>query len=266
MLRAAYDEVREEAVRLAGGLTDIPRRAMVLHGIYLDSGENYPFPLVAAHGALWAFGYFEIGGAVGRLIAHRYFYDQHERAARLHLLETFAEAFRGVNRLVCIDTCTNYRFSRNYGEMSGADEFVAPSLLDALNRVHAARRAGRALDLPEKQQVFERAFEIEQEVTVAPGVKKAVDSFDCRIMKYLCLHPWVRFAYFPRGRICRFRDFSDRAERIENGMKAYHYADEAGWPQVAATLRAYRVLPESYFTAPTDYLSNLATASPGSSE
>src|SRR5439155_24225345 len=108
------------------------------------------------------------------------------------------------------------------------------------NRVHAARRAGRELARDQKRHVFEQSFHCEQEVTVAPGVKVAVDGFECRIMKALCLRPLVRFAYFPRCRYLWFRDFSDRAERIAKAMRAFDYAAAAGWDHVSAGMPSAR--------------------------
>ena len=96
-------------------------------------------------GALWAARYFEVGGRLGRFIAGRYFYNSRERAFRLGILQRFAEDFRRVNRQVCIDTYANYTFTREFGEHSPARDLLPANLLDALNRVHAARRAGREL-------------------------------------------------------------------------------------------------------------------------
>jgi hypothetical protein len=256
-LQAKYDAIKAGATALAGDLLDIPRRVIILSNLYLDSGGNHVFPQIAAHGALWALGYFEVGGSLGRLIARRYFYNPEERAMRLGLLQDFAEAFRRVNRLVCIDSYTNYTFTKEFGEAPGAAEVIPPPLLDALNRVHAARRAGRSLDAAEKRHVFEQSFHCEQEVTVAPGVQAAVAAFECRVMKFLCLRPLVRFAYFPRCRYLFFRNFSDKAERIEKGMRAYAHAERAGWDHVGQALRVYGRMPARFFAAPADCLADI---------
>ena len=229
-LQERYDELKAEATLLAGDLLDIPRRALILHNMYLDSGRNHQFSLIAAHGALWASGYFEAGGTLGRLIARRYFYDPDERAYRLGLLREFAEDFRKVNRQVCIDTYANYHFARRHGELPGAEELVEPSLLDALNRVNHARERGKTLPPEECRQVFEQSFRCEQEVTVAPGVQAAVRGFECKIMRFLCMRPLVRFAYFPSFRYLWFRDFADKDERIDRGIHAFELARRVGWP------------------------------------
>src|SRR4051794_33812005 len=99
-LQERYAALKAESALLAGDLLDIPRRAVVLLHIFQDSGENHVFPLLAAHGALWAYSYFEVGGALGRFIARRYYYNADERAYRLGILQEFSSAFRKVNRQV----------------------------------------------------------------------------------------------------------------------------------------------------------------------
>jgi hypothetical protein len=256
-LQDRYDELKAEATLLAGGLLDIPRRALVLFNMYLDSGRNHHFSLIAAHGALWASGYFEAGGTLGRLIARRYFYNPDERAYRLGLLREFAEDFRKVNRQVCIDTYANYHFVRRYGREPGAEAMVTPTLLDALNRVHHARESGKVLSPDEARQVFAQSFQCEQEVTVAPGVLAAVQAFDCKVMRFLCMRPLVRFAYFPSFRYLWFRNFADKDERIDRGMKAYDLAARAGWPRVERSLRYYGVMPARLLDQPEQSLAEL---------
>ena len=75
-LQTRYFELKQEAARKArkaGGLLEIPRRVAILCDMFQDSGGNHVFPLIAAHGALWAFSDFEMGGSLGRLIATRFF-------------------------------------------------------------------------------------------------------------------------------------------------------------------------------------------------
>ncbi len=262
--RSKYDALKAEATLLAGGLFDIPRRVVVLANLFRDSGGNHAFSQIAAHGALWAFGYFEVGGSLGRLIARRYFYNSDERAYRLDLLREFADGFRNVNRLVCIDTYTNYQFTQAYGHHSAAAECVPAPLLEALNRIHYARRRQQVLPAAERKYVFEQSFLCEQEITVAPGVAQAVAAFDCRVMKFLCLRPVVRFAYFPRFKYLVFRDFSSKEERIERGLQAYYYADRMGWPHVDASLRAYGRMSRQFFESPEASLAEIRAGLPQS--
>ena len=256
-LTVAYEEIQAEATLLAGGLLDIPQRAAVLNHIYLDSGRNHTFPQIAVHGALWAYNFFEVGGRVGRLIGRRYFYSSKERAFRLGLLQSFAEDFRKINRLVCIDTYTNYHFSKRLGREPGADQLVHPDLLAALNQVHECREAGDSLSEDEKRNVFRQAFRWEQELTVAPGVKEAIESFDCRFMRALCMKPIVRFAFFPWYRFLWFRNFYDTDERIRKGLQAYDYARAMGWDHVVDSNRSYGLLSEAALANPLEHFRSL---------
>lgn len=260
-LREEYNTIHDASERIAGELSDIPRRAAVLLTLYEHSGGLHHFPLMAAHGALWASGYFERGGAMGRLIARRYFYNRHEMAFRIGILEDFAAAFRRVNRQVCVDTVTNYRFVERFGEREEAAECVPSDLLGALNRLHHARRKQRSLSAAEARQIFETSFQCEQEVTVAPGVRDAVAQFECRVMKFLCLHPVVRFAYFPRWRYLFFRDFARQQERIRKGQLAYRIGQKRGWKHVLDALYHYRTHPLTLTGPPESRFSELETHS-----
>lgn len=241
-LVAEYDAIKKAVELEAGDLLDIRRRAEMLRRTYIHSAGNHVFSLIAAHGALWAYHYFEVGGRIGRLIAHRYFYNATEREFRLNLLMQFAEGFRKVNRQVFIDTLANYRFVERHGHSPGADSVIQPELLDALNRVHHARRTEQPLSEDEKQAVFQASFKWEQELTVAPGVQLAVAGFDCRIMRSLCLKPLVRFAYFPAWRYMWFSDFSNKDERIAKGLVAYQFGRRRGWSAVLDSLVSYGLI------------------------
>lgn len=256
-LRDRYERYKAEADLLAGDLYDIPRRVALFLHLYEESRGNHPFSLIAAHGALWGFGYFEAGGSLGRLIGRRYYLNRAERAYRLGLLQEFAEGFRRVNRQVCVDTLANYMFTKQHGREPGADQVVPAQLLDALVRVHGAAESGRDLDVAERRDVFERSFRCEQEVTVAPGVKQAVSGFNCRIMKFLILRPIVRMAYFPALKYMMFRDFSAQEERIEKGLIAYELAARRGWPGVRESLADYGLAPLKLLERPGAYVDGL---------
>ena len=254
-LHAAYTGLKAEGDKLAGDLLDIRRRAMILHNLYLDSGENHAFSLIAAHGALWAYRYFEVGGRLGRFIAYRYFYNPTERMYRLGLLNSFAKSCR-VNRLVCIDTYANFYFTQRYGERSGAEELVHPELLEALNRVHAARKADRRLTEDEKPAGVPDVVQVGAGGDGGAGYR-AVAGFDCPILRGLCLKPLVRFAFFPRWRFMLFRDFSSKDERIAKGHVTYGLGRRPAGHRVAESLRAYRLLDPEFFASPRKHYQRL---------
>jgi hypothetical protein len=256
--RRGYALLRAEATRLAGAPGDIARRVALHHHVYLDSGGNHTFPLVALHGALWAAGFFETTGRLGQALRVRYFYDGRERAHRMAMLDGFANGFKAVNRQVFIDTYTNYFYTRRYGGHRSAAGILHPDLFAALVAMHEKTRAGAPLSPEQKRELFSLSLQFEQEVTVAPGIQAETEKFDCPILRFLCLRPVVRFSYFPVGTYLMFRSFADKAERIDKAMRSYRFAERAGWPKVEAAMRAYQVLPDSYWDDRQGYLTRLS--------
>ena len=128
-LDRSFCALQAEAQVLAGGLTDLAQRAMVYHHLYQQSGGNHVFPLIAAHGALWAGGYFRFGFRLGRFLSWQYAWKTQIRREKLRQLNDFANALRDINRKVCIDTYVNFHFARRYGRCADASHYVPPSLL-----------------------------------------------------------------------------------------------------------------------------------------
>ncbi len=54
----AYEALRKKGFALAGGIGDLRQRACIYLHLYQDSGGRNVFPLIAAHGALWAGRFF----------------------------------------------------------------------------------------------------------------------------------------------------------------------------------------------------------------
>lgn len=246
-LRADWDRLLAEGERLAGGLHDLAQRAAVYHHLFEDSGRNHVFPLIAAHGALWARGWFAFGFRLARGLLVLHPFSAARRSALWRGLEGFADAFRDINRRVCLHTYAVYHFTALHGSDPGAERFVSGPLLAAMNRVHAARRAGVELPDAAKREVFETFFRNEQESVVGPSLEAAVQGFSWSAMKSIALRPIIRFAYFPGGRRLFFGNFSRREERIANGLRAFDFGAQVGWRQVEAALRDYAVLPDRFF-------------------
>lgn len=257
-LQREYERLQKEGTRLAGGLTDLAQRAAVYRHLFLASGGNHAFPLIAAHGALWAGGYFRFGMGLGRLLNH---IDRTSARhdLRIDQLTAFANAFREINRRVCADTYASFHFTRRYGNHPDAVRFVDPEQLEHLGRVHAAVDAGRKLTNTEKRQVFEAHFFSEQQHIVGPTVQQALGDFDWRLMKSIAMRPLVRFAYFPTGTLIWFRNFASSEERIANGLRAFEIAARVGWNTVDAALESYGALPHQYFITPTPWFEQLRT-------
>jgi hypothetical protein len=259
-LRREYDRLHHEGEQLAGGLTDLAQRATVYHHLFEHSGRNHAFPLIAAHGALWARGYFRFGMKLGCCLSWQKAFSPEVRRLRLEQLAAFADAFRDVNRRVCVDTYTSYHFTACFGEHGDAAQLVPPALFEALNCVHAARRSGRELPDREKRRIFEAFFLNEQATVVGPSIAHAVADFDWPLMKFLALKPVIRFAYFPARRPFWFRDFAHQEERIEKGLRAFDLAAQAGWDVVETSLRDYAVLPVEFFAGSAKHFASVREA------
>jgi hypothetical protein len=257
MLRDRYEELRREATVIAGEPSDIRQRAVMLHQIFLDSRGNHGFAEIATHGALWGHNFFETTGTLGRLISHRYFYNQKEMKYRHGLLQTFSDGFKTANRSVFIDTYSNYYFTKEMGREKETEEILQPDLLAALRAIHDAAKSEKLLDSAARRNIFRATLQWEQETTVAPKVKEEVAKFDCPILRRLVLKPLVRFSYFPRLKFFWFKNFSDTVERIRNAHQCFEIADTVGWNRVFSALEKYGVLDSGFFDSPPEFASTL---------
>lgn len=255
-----YASLTDDARRLVGGLPDLAQRATVYHHLYRASGGNHTFPLIAAHGALWAGSYFRFGRRLAEALSWQYAWSPALRRSQLQRLESFADAFRDINRRVCVDTYVSFHFTAKFGDDDRASQYVSPELLRVLRTVHAAKRTGQALSDAGKREVFLAHFLDEQQRVVGPAIEKAVAEFDWPLVRSIALKPWVRFAYFPRSKRLWFADFTNRQERIENGLRAFETAANVGWENVEQALRNYDVLPTVFFADPVKYFADFETA------
>jgi hypothetical protein len=255
-LAREYEALTREGTSLAGGLYDRAQRATVYHHLFRASGGNHAFPLIAAHGALWAGGYFRFGQRLAEVLSWQYALSAVTRRQCLQQVEAFANAFRDINRRVCVDTYVSFHLTARYGDDERISRFVEGEQLRVLRLVHTARRAGRELPDEQKREVFLAHFLDEQSRVVGPAIEQAVASFAWPLVRFLALKPWINFAYFPRQQPFWFRNFADRDERIAKGLQAFDRATQAGWAHVEQSLGDYHVLPESPFQNPDRYFAN----------
>jgi len=239
---------------MAGGVHDLAQRAGVYHHLFAHSGRNHVFPLLAAHGALWARGHFQRGMRLGAALSLAHCASPRKRRALMAELASFADEFRDINRRVCVETCAFYHLTGRPGLSALAERLVPAPLLDEMARCHAARRTGRDLSPDEKRSLFAAFFLWEQENIVGPSVERAFAGFRWPLMKAFALRPTVRFAYFPRAFALPFTDFDDTAERVERGLQAVDAGAAVGWPEVERAMRDYRVMPEGFFEDSASWL------------
>lgn len=255
---ANYGVIRAHAILLAGKADDAPTRATFLHDLYTVSRGNHAFPEVALHGALWGhrflaqtqratdwateFGFTNVG-ALDRLV------DAAEKFRKV-LLET--------NRLVFIDSYTNYHFARLHGRKSGADGIVPRALLEPLTQsTEAAQGRIGPFTFAQRESLYDVALAWEQYSTVADAMSAAVRDIVShldvgpdlvnRMLQKAFVRPVVHFEYFPSGTSFYFNNFADKAERIRYAKESYLIAERVGWSKVSSSMANYGTIPSSYF-------------------
>lgn len=245
-LIAEHRRIKALGHALAGGLADLPQRAAVYFHLYEDSGRRNVFPLIAAHGALWASGYFARGMKAGRVLSLQYIGHAGRRQEKRASLQVFADAFRRINREVCAEAYCMYHFTKLYGHTPMAEALVPAPVLAGLNDCHQSH--AEASDFPKaaRRALFEAFFLWEQAAIVSPSVEAAVEAFDWPAVKWLAVRPKIAFSYLGAGDGLQFKDFSDKDERIERGLRAYEAAETVGLAQVEAAIGRYGIMPTSF--------------------
>jgi hypothetical protein len=256
-LTAAHQQLEREATRLSGEKGDFVQRAAVYRQIFRAAQGNHAFPLIAAHGALWAGGQFRFGSRLARRLVWQYPWSARLRAERLASLTDFFNALREINRLVCIDTYVKFHFTRRFDGHAELTHFVPPEFLGPLSRLHHACREGRPLTEPERRELFEAHFQHEQETVVGPTLQRAAAALTWPLVKFIALRPRVRFAYLPAGVCLAFHNFADRRDRIKNGLRAFEIASAVGWDHVERSLADYGLLDSAALRDPDRYFAQL---------
>lgn len=252
------DSLRREATALAGNNGSLVQRASVYHHMFEHSGCNHTFPLLAAHGALWAKGYFQGGMRFGAVMAWGRAMIGDDRTELIQSLHKFADDFRDINRRVCVETYFIYHLTADSRLLEFAERKVPSNLLEQMARCHAARRAGRVLSDRERRALFTAFFLWEQENIVGPAVERAFNEFQWGLIKALALRPRIRFSYFPQNVPLIFKNFSNMNERIDRGLAAFDLASRAGWGAVKAALGLYGIMPNDFRENPARHFLAIA--------
>lgn len=260
MSTALYEQFRAKGYALAGGICDFEQRACVYRHLYDDSGGRNVFPLIAAHGALWAAEYFAAGMRAARLCALPCLLIPGLRDRRIRALEHFADQFRDINRRVCAESYAIYHYTWEHGAGPAIRARIGHALADAICACHASRRSGTPFSASMREQLFEAFFRWEQQHIVAPSVARAFADFDWPLIRFLARRPRIAFAYFGPGHQLRFKDFASEQERIVRGLQAYRRAEQVGLDQVERSFRLYPALSASFHTHPRAMFEALASA------
>lgn len=243
MTTTTYAALQKEGYLLAGDLGDVNRRAWVYREMYLDSGKRSVFPLIAAHGALWAAGYFRQGRLGGLLLSLRYLLTPDLRRAKLVALERFADCFRDINRRVCAESYAVYHYTKRYGGDDFIRGVIGDGFADCLCACHASNHENTPFGRPMREKLFLHFFHWEQEHIVGPAVTDAFDAFDWDIVKQLARRTKLAFSYFGKGFGVKFVNFASVEERIMRGLQVYRRAEDVGLDEVEKALGHYKRVP-----------------------
>lgn len=259
MTIAAYQNLRQLGLQLAGGMDDLCQRVGVYHHMYTDSGGRNTFPLIAAHVGLHAVDFYRKGELAGQVLSLLHVLWPRRRRARLDSLAGFIHQFRDINRQVCAESYAIYYYTKQYGQTAEIESVIGREFATLLCRCHESQRSGSVFAPEERAALFSAFFGWEQDHIVAPAVKAAFQHFDWPLIKALALRPKIRFSYFGRHPI-RFKDFSSKAERIQHGLEAYARAEAIGLDRVEAALADYHIMPKSFLQNPEQYFDGVMRA------
>jgi hypothetical protein len=252
---AVYQAIHADAVRLGGRLDDMTQRAVVYHHLFAISGGNFIFPLIAAHGALWARWYLIAAASAAHVLSVVDVTTRQSRADKMRAYNAFVAALKAVNRDVMVETYTIFHFSRLYGRHPILERLVSEPLLSDLLRCQDLVRSGGVMPPQQQRTFYENFFRWEQQRVVGPVVDQAFARFEWPLMKQLCMRPWIWFSYFRVGRSLVFKNFADAEERVGKGMAAYDWAASKGWPAIAANLTRNPLFPKTFSIDPSIYFS-----------
>ncbi|MFT4626417.1 MAG: hypothetical protein ACI8PZ_005094 [Myxococcota bacterium] len=235
-LRAEWRACQRTADRLSGRTIDARIRADHYHQLYLESAENFMFPLIATHGSLWGVSHtqgLERMLAVARPLAPR----------RIDQWMDALDRVRDINRRVFVEVHSTFHFTRTHGRHPEAGAFVKPAVLGLYNRVHEAVRTSRPLTQLERRDLYYQVFVHEQDDIVHPGILEAMDSAGSPALVTLFKRVRPRFQYFPPGESLVFTDFTSVDQRNREGLRALDFAEAVGPERVRAAMDEYAIRP-----------------------
>jgi len=245
-IEAVYAAIDMDAKRLGGRLDDMTTRAVVYHHLYVSSGGNFIFPLIAAHGALWARWYLYLARFAAYFLAVIDISGGRSFRAKMISYRAYVDAFKAINRKVMQETYKVLHISTLYGAHPIIAADMPARLHENLNICHEYAIHGKAMPLSQQREFYEDFFRWEQVNVVGPAVDAAIAEFDWPLMKWFCMRPWVWFSYFRLGRSLVFKNFSDAEERTQKGLSAFDWAVHLGWDKIEANLTRNPFFPRNF--------------------
>lgn len=244
MTSETFADFRNTGYALAGEPGHLRRRASIYHQMYRDSGKRNVFPLIAAHGSLWASGFFRKGELGARVLSLPYLLVPGARQAKLRTAALFADHFRDINRRICGEAYAIYHYTRVHGGDRFIRSVIGDAFADILCECHDSIQSGTDFPQEKREKLFSAFLHWEQVTIVAPSLAAAFADLQWGAIAWLALKTKVDMAYLGWRHALRFENFASKEERIERGMQAYRRAEQVGLAHVEATLQRYRLVPD----------------------
>jgi hypothetical protein len=243
MKNEAYDNLRTIGALIAGEPGDLVRRASVYREMYLESGERNVFPLIAAHGSLWAVGFFKKGDLGAKLLSLPYLLIPGSRNEKLRSVAAFAERFKDINRRICAEAYAIYHYTKYYGDDAFIRSEIGDDFADVLCACHRSIDANTEFTRLMRERLFNAFLNWEQTFIVAPALVEAFADLRWGVIVHLAMKLKVDMLYLGRRFPLRFENFASKAERINRGMQAYRRAEEVGLEKALDSLGDYKLMP-----------------------
>ena len=265
-IEEVYAAVDMDAKRLGGGLNDMTQRAVVYHHLYVSAGGNFIFPLIAAHGALWARWYLFLAKFAAYFFAVIDISGRRSFKHKIISYKAYVDAFKAINRDVMQETYKVIHISRLYGAHPIIAKDMPERLRGNLNICYEYAIHGTAMPLAQQREFYEDFFRWEQNNVVGPAVEAAIKAFDWPLMKWFCMRPWVWFSYFRVGRSLVFKNFSDAEERTQKGLSAFDWATHLGWHKIESNLTRNPFFPKNFSFDANIYFKDLKSPNEAAAE
>lgn len=260
--QAVIAAIRADAARLGGELDDMARRSVVYHHLYVTMGCNFIFPLIAAHGALWARWYLVAARMAATVFAVIDIIGPGGFREKMARYQDYVDAFKAINRKVMIETYVVCHVFRLYGAHPDICDNMPESLQAGLVQCDKKAPRGEVMSHHDQRQVYEDFFRWEQVNVVGPAVDAAIAEFNWPLMEWFCMRPWVWFSYFRLGKALRFKDFKSADERTHKGLIAFDWGARHGWDKIEANLVGNPFFPKNFAFDANEYFEDLPAISP----
>ncbi len=257
---SVYEIISNDAIRLGGRFSDMPQRAAVYHHMYLMSGGNFAFPLIAAHETLWARWYLFAAKIAANSLAAFDFSCRMSRRNKMIAYHKYVNIFKKNNRDLLVETYKVFHFTRLYADHDFVCASMPKPLKNLLLRCHQLSHSNQKMSATEQRQLFEEYIRWHHSHVSGTEFSNAYNAFDWPLVKWLCVRPWVRFSYFGFGRSLTYNNYTNTEERLQNNMKAYDWAAKKSWIRVEKDLTNNPFFPHKFTFDTNTYFSDLGMA------